>query len=463
MSDAAARDGLRMRVAALGLVLTASQESLALDAVAQQIALADLAGQRRDPPPLLPEPGYAAAPSRRLTRPWGWTAAGLAQTQARLACFATIFPASDDPEALPVAVKDVFRFDAHLPNAGLPQPPEAMVLRPSPVIARLGTAGAQVVATTRLSPWCYLPVEWSDGAPPPRHPQAPGLLVGGSSSGSAVAVSASAVPVALGTDTGGSVRIPAALCGIYGFKPTQGRIPTLGTVPLGPSQDCIGLMAQEPELLRQVFDAIALPPAIAARAARRIAIPDGIFVQSEPAIHQAAALLGTRLRHLGCDLGAAPALALGRMNALAGLLTGFEAAQLHGPRMARFPAEYPASVTQRLQLGLAVPEAIYHQARWVQIALSQDDALFGGADVLMTPVVNRASYPALEEQSCPPAALSQLCLGLLSLNRWVNLLGLPALSIPVKPETGQAAAIQLIGRHGQDEALLELAEDLRLL
>lgn len=386
----------------------------------------------------------------------------LQEAQRRYGCFLSIQEPNLRETAMPIAVKDIFRFATHHPTAGLAMPPKGLSLPPSPVIARLRRAGADIRATTKLSAWCYLPIAYNELVPPPRHPMDENLMVGGSSSGSAVAVASGAVPVALGSDTGGSIRIPAALCGVYGFKPSQGGIPTRGTVPLGETQDTIGILAHAPEELRNVFEVVTTLPKSQRKHTLRVAIPERAFDNIDAQHQRGRHVFRTRLEQLGHSLSSVPPLDLTRMNATAGLITGFEAARFHGPRIADFGQEYPDTILNRLIVGMAISENLYHAALKERAALIDhyQNHVFAENDAILFPVVSRFGLQKTAI-GCPPKPdkIGALSVELLSLNRWVNLLGLPSVSVPIA--TGHCpAAVQIIGAPQSDHDLLALVHEI---
>lgn len=153
-----------------------------------------------------------------------------------------------------LAVKDLFDV------AGLPTgagSPEWLATHPVPnesaaAVSRLLDAGAHIVGKTHTDELAWSLNGENAHYGTPQNPNAPGRIPGGSSSGSAAAVAGSLVQIALGSDTGGSVRLPASYCGIYGIRPTHGRIDLRGVVPLAPSYDTVGWFARDPMLLSTV-------------------------------------------------------------------------------------------------------------------------------------------------------------------------------------------------------------------
>lgn len=384
--------------------------------------------------------------------------------QQKYGCFKEIFESigHHESDTLPVAVKDVFAFDGHRPTAGLSSAPDWLELDPSPVIQRILSAGGRIAGTTKLSPWCYLPIEHNEFVAPPHNPAGEDLLVGGSSSGSAVAVASGAVPVALGTDTGGSVRIPAALCGVLGFKPTAGRIPLEGVVPLGKTQDTIGILASKTEHLSNLFSVLANDRAKFAGQPGSdlgIAVPRAIFGHADPQIVAAGARARGQLSDAGYEVTETVPLPLGALNAVAGVITGHEAGEYHIDGLVNRPDCYAPSVRDRLLVGLSIHSSEYRKALEARATLRHHvlSRVFGTADFIMLPTVNCFAPKVLPGDDPDPAAISALSLELLSLNRWVNLLGLPALSIPLSQPGALPTSIQIVGRPHSDERIIEIA------
>ncbi|WP_336787471.1 amidase [Paenibacillus sp. MMO-177] len=164
-------------------------------------------------------------------------------------------PAGEGPlGGLAFAVKDVFAIKGYTSGAGNPdwQRTHSPWEKTASSIGKLLASGARLTGTTHTDELMYSINGQNEHYGTPVNPKAPDRIPGGSSSGSAVAVAAGAVDFALGTDTGGSVRVPAAYCGIYGFRPTHDVVSIDGVIPLAPSYDTVGWMARDISLLRQV-------------------------------------------------------------------------------------------------------------------------------------------------------------------------------------------------------------------
>ena len=166
----------------------------------------------------------------------------------------------DDGDGPKVGVKDLIDVRGTVTTAGSPLRPDVRAEHDAPLIERLRAAGCVLVGKTNLHEWAYGPTSDNPHFGPVRNPHDPTRIAGGSSGGSAAAVAVDACDWAIGTDTGGSIRIPAGLCGIVGFKPSLGAIPTDGVVPLAWSLDTIGSLAPD---VATAFSAVELMRGVA--------------------------------------------------------------------------------------------------------------------------------------------------------------------------------------------------------
>jgi aspartyl-tRNA(Asn)/glutamyl-tRNA(Gln) amidotransferase subunit A len=198
------------------------------------------------------------------------------------------------------------------------------------------------------------------------NPSGSRYAIGGSSSGSAVAVALGIVPFALGTDTGGSVRIPASLAGVYGFKPTQNLITDQGMVPLSPSQDNLGILAADPTVQQRVFS--VLTPTIQHDLSTQIRhLRIGIDLTNlcegmSPTVAQSFNTTIQTLRALGATVIDVQLPPLGYLNALASVITSYEAAHLHRESMSLHPEHYRAAVRRRLLTAALIDDDTYRLA-----------------------------------------------------------------------------------------------------
>lgn len=290
---------------------------------------------------------------------------------------------------------------------------------------------------TGVNPWFGTPV----------NPLDPALVPGGSSSGSAVAVAAGEADVAFGTDTGGSVRIPAACCGVVGLKTTRGRVPLAGVWPLAASLDTVGPMAAT---VGGAIEGMALlepgfAPGPLDGPVGRLRLP----LPCNPAIDAAidSALAAAEVEVVDIELPG------WREAAHAGLdILGFEAVAAHGALVAAHPGEIGADVLANFAHGARVGHQRLRDARALQSRwqASLESALARVA-ALALPTMGAWPPPV-----GPDAGAAMTILWTLP----VNLAGLPALSLPVPGGSRLPASIQLLGRAGGEEGLCTLGSRL---
>src|SRR6202045_3073675 len=272
---------------------------------------------------------------------------------------------------LPVSIKDLFDVAGERTLAGakaLDDSPPAQ--RGAPIVARLRAAGAVLIGRTNMTEFAFSGVGINPHYGTPGNPYDRRLIPGGSSSGAAVSVSDGGAVVAIGTDTGGSVRIPAALCGIVGFKPTQKRIPRDGVTPLSITLDSIGPLANSVACCA-VADAVMageppiVPPPIPAEGLR-LGVPqshvlDGLAAEVASAFADACSMLsraGARIVDLPLgDLSEMPTINLN------GGFAPIEAYAWHKPLLARRGGEYDPRVRTRIERASAMTAVEYIRLR----------------------------------------------------------------------------------------------------
>ena len=165
---------------------------------------------------------------------------------------------------LPYAAKDMFRTPSHRPTGGLAIPSDAAIEGETDLLARLDGAGARRIGFTGLPELAYEPSGYNHARGRVRNPWNLDFIAGGSSSGSAAAVASGSAVVAFGSDTAGSLRIPAHCCGITAWKPTYGVVATTGAMPLAPTLDTIGLLARSVRDMQEAANLLIADDATAA-------------------------------------------------------------------------------------------------------------------------------------------------------------------------------------------------------
>lgn len=321
------------------------------------------------------------------------------------------------------------------------------------VVSRLLDAGWSIVGKTTMHELAFGISGINDFAGTPVNAQAPDRIPGGSSSGSAAAVATGEVRIALGTDTGGSIRMPAACCGVAGLKPTYGRVSRRGAYPAESSLDCIGPFADSVEGIVAAMSVIA-PGFDASRAGDagqsfRIGLLDD--VQADPAILEAVA---TALRRTGVHVTRV------RLNVMdAAYQAGMQL--INHETWAAFghlagTGALQSDVEQRLlSAGKVTRDDLAHAEAVRRDFTAQVDLVLAEVDAIALPTL-----PELPPTLAAVRAGTPI-LGLTSLVRPFNLSGHPALTLPV-PVAGAVikAGLQLVGRKGEDETVCAIATQI---
>lgn len=280
------------------------------------------------------------------------------------------------------------------------------------------------------------------------NPRDPSRIAGGSSGGSAVAVATGMCDWAVGSDTGGSIRIPAALCGVVGFKPTYGAVSTMGVVPLSRSLDTMGPLAPDVATAARALEMMGGPPA-AAEPARplgdfRIGVPAGWVSDVDGQVGRAWAAASAGL----AEVEVPDRRRLGRV---ALTILDFEAAAFHKQWLDTVPEKYSADVRDRLREAAQVGAEEYQEALGERDALREQMAqALAGWDALLVPAT--AVVAPLVEQSEVRGALSMF-------TRPFNTTGQPVISLPA-PAEGLPVGIQVVGHAGRDAELVTVARAL---
>jgi aspartyl-tRNA(Asn)/glutamyl-tRNA(Gln) amidotransferase subunit A len=328
-------------------------------------------------------------------------------------------------------------------------------------VALLREAGAIVVGKTLTHEFAYGPTGDRSVQGAARNPWRTTQMTGGSSAGSAAAVASGMVPVALGTDTGGSVRVPSALCGLVGFKPTHGRVSDAGVFPLAPTLEDPGVLAncvEDAQVFMQALSGGTLAPAsVAAEGVKVGWVANAPFAIDDAAV--TACVRAAAERFAGGAVQPAPGVtqhARALQSAL-GAIQRAEAYEVHAERVESEPGKFDPEVLERLRASRPVQGWEYVRALKERTRLQAEFArLFQQVDVLALPAV-AITAPALQQRTVAgpgSAGVRETLLGLT--NPW-NVLGLPAISLPAGWVNGMPVGLQLVAAAGTDEALLALA------
>jgi aspartyl-tRNA(Asn)/glutamyl-tRNA(Gln) amidotransferase subunit A len=296
-----------------------------------------------------------------------------------------------------------------------------------------------------------------------RNPWDADRIAGGSSGGSASAVAMSLGFGSVGSDTGGSIRIPASTCGIVGFKPTQGLISLTGAVPLSTSLDHAGPMARTVEdtaLLLSVLAGIAIPKFTGNLKRIRVGIPRAYFFEKVAPDVDAAVQSGlTQLERLGARLVEVDMPSAPKQGQIFRDIVSAEAFAFHEEYLKTQPQDYGADVRERLEYGGRVLFVDYARAQRERDVIRKEcDAIFSAVDVMITPTVP-ITAPAIGETTAQWGSESE-ALGstLTRFTRPFNLAGLPALSIPCGfSAAGLPIGLQIAGRPFDESTVLRVA------
>jgi aspartyl-tRNA(Asn)/glutamyl-tRNA(Gln) amidotransferase subunit A len=345
----------------------------------------------------------------------------------------------------------------------------------STVIARLQQAGSFRLGALHMAEFAFGPTGHNAHLGPAHNPWDLSRITGGSSSGSGAAVAARLVHAALGSDTGGSIRLPAHFCGITGLKTTSARVSRANALPLSFTLDTVGPLAQTAEDCGLIASIISGPdpldpttasaPAWNAKATKRpgkelkIGVPAKFYLDDleQDVSKTFEEALGT-FRRLGAKMSQVKLPDQSLLSAAALVVLQAEATSFHAPWLRTRADQYGPQIRNRLENGAAYSALDYLEAlRWRGPALSAHLEAIGSIDVIAAPV-SRAAAPTIESTDFGGAADAERAIQAITrLMRPVNYLGLPALVVPAGHSSeGLPIGVQLIGRPFADETVIAL-------
>jgi len=379
---------------------------------------------------------------------------------------------------VPFAVKNL------IDVAGLPTVAGSRINREHPpakadatLVVRLERAGAILVGALNMGEYAYdfTGENAHDGAA--RNPHDPTRMTGGSSSGSGGAVAGGLVPIALGSDTNGSIRVPASFCGIFGLKPTYGRLSRAGSFPFVSSLDHLGPLARSTADLALAYDAMQGPdpydPVCADRpiepameridagiAGLRVAVADGYFRAGAGPEALAA------LDHVAAALDAHARIELpepARARAAAYVISTAEGATLHLQRLRTRAADFDPEVRDRLIAGALVPAAFVQQAqkfrRWYRDAVQK---LFDGLDAILAPATP-CTAPLIGQKTFVLDGVEMPLRPNIGLyTQPISFIGLPVVAVPVVLGEGLPIGVQIIAAPWREDVALRIAHELEM-
>ena len=370
-------------------------------------------------------------------------------------------------EGLPISVKDLCDIEGVVTLAGSKvRESEPPAMQDAIVVARLRAAGAVIVGTTNMN-------EFAMGTPgtnvhygTPRNPwdRATGRVPGGSSSGAAVSVADGMSAAALGSDTAGSIRVPSALCGLVGFKPTARRIPLTGVFPLSPSLDSVGPIARSVQCCA-TFDAVLGGEETRQLEERPLAgmrfgaLTTLVLDNLEPIVASAYQRALDTLRGAGASVldFALPLVADIPALFTNGGITIAEAYRFHRPMLDRAQSEYDPMVARRLRAGSVITDAEYQELMRKRGAMIEESAeATRQFDALLMPTCPMVAPSITSVQDVE--AWQAVHRRLLYPNAIANVLDRCALTLPLQPIAEPPVGLTILGETLSDHQLLAIGQ-----
>ena len=373
----------------------------------------------------------------------------------------TLAPSGSGPlDGLTFGVKDVFHIAGHRTGFGHPDwlgthPPAAVTAR---VVKRLLDAGARMVGKTHTDELAYSLTGENVHYGTPVNPHDPARVPGGSSNGSVVAVAGGLVDFALGTDCGGSVRLPASYCGVLGMRPTHGRVPVEGIIPFGPSFDVVGWFARK----ASVFAAVGrvLLKDLDTTAPRRLLVAMDAFALVDPRVADALSGAVAAVERI---VGSSEEVTVSPegLPAWLEIFRHVQAAEIwrnHGEWITEVKPNFGPGIRERFAWAAAVnpSDVALNRKRWGGVKAGLRNFL-GDGDVLCLPTSPRVApfkntRTSEKEITFRNQAMCLLCIA--------GLGGLPQVSLPLATLDGMPIGLSLVGPAGADTQLLALASQL---
>jgi aspartyl-tRNA(Asn)/glutamyl-tRNA(Gln) amidotransferase subunit A len=378
---------------------------------------------------------------------------------------------------VPLAHKDMFDRKGKIASWGANIRADRPAADDATAIARLKAAGALQIATLHLAEFAYGPTGHNYVLGHARNPWDPARMTGGSSAGTAAAVAYGVIPTGLGSDTGGSLRLPAACCGIVSLKPTWSRISRAGAMPLSPALDTIGMLARHVEDLALTLGLLAGPdprdPSTATLpvadylgrlhdpvAGIRVGIDAALVGQAHPQVQRMVETVAGILTRLGLERAECRFADWQTLDHLVQLVQLPDASAVHAAFLRTRPDDYGPQVRARVEVGhfiAAVDHLTALRARgmFLQRTLRQT---FANIDIAMLPIL-ADPVATIAELDVRGGAEVQAAMGrVVKFTRPINYLGLPTLTLPIPRQGGLPNGVQLIGRPFAEAQLLAIGQ-----
>ncbi len=362
---------------------------------------------------------------------------------------------------LPVSIKDLFDVEGETTLAGsIVLRGHAAAISDAPVVTRLRRAGAAIIGKTNMTEFAFSGVGINPHYGTPGNPADSSRIPGGSSSGAAVSVAAGMCVAAIGSDTGGSIRIPAALCGLVGFKPTMRRVPTAGTIPLSPTLDSLGPIArsiQDCLLIDSLIADTALHPVTLSLAGLRFAVPEDLVMDDmDSQVAKAFTASLSRLSAAGAEIIELPMTMLNEARDI-NIFPSAEAYAWHQRLLAEHADQYDQRVAMRMRLGASYSaEDVTHKraerADWIR----RVELAMQGYDALLMPTVPIVA-PKIEALTVSDDAFFLANRLLLRNPSLINLLDGCALSLPCQRAGDLPVGLMIAAPAMQDAHLISVS------
>lgn len=353
---------------------------------------------------------------------------------------------------LSFAVKDLIDVADFVTGGGNPQwtAGQQAAAKHAPCVERLLAAGATCLGKTITDELAFSLEGVNAHFGTPRNPLGADLLPGGSSSGSAVAVAAGLVDMALGTDTGGSVRVPAAFCGIGGFRPSHGAIPLDGVLPFAPSLDTVGWFARDGQMLARMGE--VLLGSEATQLPQRFVIAEDVFALCEPEARGALLEAAHRFTPRPVALMSDPAPWAAAYRAI----QGREIAHTLGPWIKTRRPKFGADIAARFADALTIRDEEVNDALAFRVAQTElIQGLLDDGTALILPTV--PGFPL--KRDCSGEAIGAFYGISLAINAIAGFSGSPQLTLPITQAGGLPLSLSFVMARGSDTSLLALARN----
>jgi aspartyl-tRNA(Asn)/glutamyl-tRNA(Gln) amidotransferase subunit A len=359
------------------------------------------------------------------------------------------------------AAKDMFQTPSHRPGCGFVEARGLSIAGTSDILEHFDAVGADLIGFTNMTELAYEPSGFNATCGRVKNPWNLDCISGGSSSGSAAAVASGVVVGALGSDTGGSLRIPAHACGLTAWKPTHGLVSMRGAMPLAPTLDTIGLLARSVEDMMPLVPVMAELPA--SRGVAHAAVLEDVVAECDPAIQRVVEEAVALLAGSGIAIERRPGLAaVEAIDRHSMIVMQGESARVHRPLLDDIAIA--PMLRRRLAKGLEIMDAALAESVDARPRLVKDfeEKVLAGNDVAVLPVMAIVTPSATE---CDPSSdrFSPRTLYALSrFTRFVNMLGFPAIAFLASfDDRGMPVGVQIVGRAASDLALLDLVRHVQ--